>query len=148
MQLVRLQLPEHPQRLKESEDGDMIWDPIRKRYLKLTPEEWVRQSLRAHLVNDLHYPEQLLTSEQGLNLNGLKRRTDLRVYKDQKCQMLIECKAPEIKIDQKVFDQICRYNLEVKASWLLISNGITHIVAWVGEEHPLFIEHIPEYKQL
>lgn len=148
MLLTQLELPEHPQRLRETEEGNEIWDPIRKSFLKLTPEEWVRQNLRAHLVLDKQYPEQLITMEQGMNLNGMIRRTDMRVYKNSQCVMLIECKAPEVAIDQKVFDQSCRYNTVVKAPWILLSNGMQHIVSWMGESMPKFAQEIPLYSEL
>lgn len=148
MPTPQLNFPEHPQRLRLGEKGEEIWDPIRKRFVRLTPEEWVRQSLRAHLVNDLHYPEHWLGVEQGLQLNGMSRRTDLRVYKHQKCVMLIECKAPEVAVHQKAFDQVCRYNLVTQAPWIVLTNGLQHIVAWVVEERPFFAEHIPHYSEL
>ena len=148
MQLPELELPEHPQRLRETDGLREIWDPIRRQFLKLTPEEWVRQNLRAHLVRDKGFPEQLMQMERGLKLNGMQRRTDLCVYQQSRCVLLIECKAPSVRLDQKAFDQLNRYNLVVKAPWVLLSNGIHHIAARITETGPVFLKDIPNYNDL
>ena len=148
MQLPELELPEHPQRLRETDGLREIWDPIRRQFLKLTPEEWVRQNLRAHLVRDKGFPEQLMQMERGLKLNGMQRRTDLCVYQQSRCVLLIECKAPSVRLDQKAFDQLNRYNLVVKAPWVLLSNGIHHIAALIKETGPVFVKDIPHYNDL
>ena len=148
MQLPELELPEHPQRLRETDGLREIWDPIRRQFLKLTPEEWVRQNLRAHLVRDKGFPEQLMQMERGLKLNGMQRRTDLCVYRQSGCVLLIECKAPSVRLDQKAFDQLNRYNLVVKAPWVLLSNGIHHIAARIKETGPVFVKDIPHYNDL
>lgn len=148
MQLPELELPEHPQRLRETDGLREIWDPIRRQFLKLTPEEWVRQNLRAHLVRDKGYPEQLMQMERGLKLNGMQRRTDLCVYRQSRCVLLIECKAPTVRLDQKAFDQLSRYNLVIKAPWVLLSNGIHHISAHIKETGPVFVKDIPHYYDL
>ena len=142
MQLPELELPEHPQRLRETDGLREIWDPIRRQFLKLTPEEWVRQNLRAHLVRDKGYPEQLMQMERGLKLNGMQRRTDLCVYRQSRCVLLIECKSPSVRLDQKAFDQLSRYNLVIKAPWVLLSNGIHHISAYIKETGPVFVKDI------
>ena len=148
MQLPELELPEHPQRLRETDGLREIWDPIRRQFLKLTPEEWVRQNLRAHLVRDKGFPEQLMQMERGLKLNGMQRRTDLCVYQQSRCVLLIECKAPSVRLEQKAFDQLNRYNLVVKAPWVLLSNGIHHIAALIKETGPVFVKDIPHYNDL
>jgi hypothetical protein len=148
MQLPELELPEHPQRLRETDGLREIWDPIRRQFLKLTPEEWVRQNLRAHLVRDKGYPEQLMQMERGLKLNGMQRRTDLCVYRQSRCVLLIECKSPSVRLDQKAFDQLSRYNLVIKAPWVLLSNGIHHIAAHIKETGPVFVKDIPHYNDL
>lgn len=148
MNATELNLPAHPLKERIHKGRHELWDPVRKRYLLRTPEEFVRQSLMAHLVNDLGYPQLMFTSEQGLNQNGLLKRTDLRVFKRSRCCMLIECKAPHIPLNQKVLDQVLKYNREVAAPWVLLSNGLQHIVAWMGEGPPRYASNIPPYTEL
>jgi type I site-specific restriction endonuclease len=131
--------------------GIEIFDEIRKKWLVLTPEEWVRQHLIKFLVEDRKYPSSLFALERLVNVNGLPQRTDIVVY-DRKGRALVvcECKAPEIAINQSVFDQAARYNATIKAPYLLISNGMAHYFCKIDHIHSafVFLKEIPAYSDL
>lgn len=127
MDFTPLKLP--MAQLKLSKQGSLlyVWCIIRKKKLKLTPEEWVRQHLIHYLVFHKKYPLGLLAAEVEIRLNTQVRRCDLIVYSlDQKPYLLIECKAPEIKLDQKAIHQIMQYNSLLKLPYLCLSNGLQH----------------------
>ena len=114
----------------------------------LTPEEWVRQHLVQYLVLEKNYPRSLIKLEGGLKLNSLKKRTDVVVYNNEGAKiLLIECKAPSVKITQKVFDQIARYNIVHKVPLLMVSNGLSHFYCEINFEKNSyqFVEDIPRY---
>tara|TARA_B100000929_G_scaffold251722_1_gene211844 strand:- start:12315 stop:12704 length:390 start_codon:yes stop_codon:yes gene_type:complete len=104
-----------------------IFDEIRKKFIILTPEEWVRQHTIQFLIQQKKYPKQLLNAEKQLKVNGLTRRYDIVAYNpDGSINLIVECKAPSIKITQNAFDQIARYNLSLKAEQLMVTNGLNH----------------------
>jgi hypothetical protein len=107
----------------------MVWDSIRRKFLVLTPEEWVRQHLIHFLQNEFDIPSSAIALESGLNVAERKGRSDILVYKNQKPQILVECKAPQVTISQETFDQAARYNQSLDAPYLLISNGLEHYYA-------------------
>lgn len=126
-----------------------IFDRFRKKPVVLTPEEWVRQNLLAYLVEHKNYPMGWLAVEKEININGLKRRYDALAYdQQQQLHTLIECKAPNVPISQKVFDQILTYNYQLQAPNLLISNGFQHVFAKVDLNKKTFelLEEIPNFK--
>ena len=123
----RLTIPASPMRLKRNRDTVMVFDSIRRRYVRLTPEEFVRQQFTSWMVNSLHYPHSLLANEIGIRLNGTLKRCDTVVFNnDTSILMIIEYKAPEVSITQEVFNQIVRYNMVLKADYLVVSNGLHH----------------------
>lgn len=131
-------------------NGRQIFDSVRKKWLTLTPEEWVRQ----HLVNFLHeekgYPKSLMAIETGLKVNKLSRRSDLLLANsDGEKMMLVECKAPSVKITQDVFDQIARYNMTLRVKYLLVSNGLNHYCCEVDFEKSdiRFLPDIPSFNE-
>ncbi len=125
--MIKLNLPSFEYRLKNSENKVFIFDVIRKKYIHLTPEEWVRQHWLHHLINKKHYPKSLISVEKQLLVNNLKKRTDIVIYnKLGKPYLIVECKAHTVKITQSVFDQITRYNLSLQAEYLILSNGLNH----------------------
>lgn len=146
-----LNLPNYSFRIKEEDKKTKIFDEIRRQFYVLTPEEWVRQHLIRYLIEERSFPKSLIAVEKGLRLNGLQKRMDVLVY-DRSGQPLLmaECKAPEVKIDQSVFEQIGRYNIQMKLPYLLVSNGLKHYCAKVdfdsSEIH--FLEEIPLYEEL
>ena len=122
-----LNLPDHGVKLRHDADGDRVWDPLRKKWLVCTPEEWVRQHVLNHLLHDLGCPASLTSLEHTISLNGLTKRADIVVHgRDGKPLLLVECKAPYVKVDQKVFEQASRYNLVFRVPFLMVTNGLTH----------------------
>ena len=145
---VPLNLPPYPFKLKKGPEQTFIFDPLRKKYLVLTPEEWVRQHLVQFLINYKNYPAGLIKLEGGLALNSLQKRTDLIAFNsDGSKVLLVECKAPTVKINQKVFDQIARYNFVHRVETLVVSNGIVHFCCRIDFENKCynFLSDIPSY---
>lgn len=123
-----LNLPPAALQLRPGTDGAVeVYDPLRKRWVVLTPEEWVRQHFVAYLQAALGFPAALIANEVGLHLNGCSRRSDTVVYdRTLRPLCLVEYKAPTVPITQKVFDQIARYNSVLHAKYLIVSNGLSH----------------------
>ncbi|NGY37035.1 type I restriction enzyme HsdR N-terminal domain-containing protein [Flavobacterium sp. XN-5] len=136
-------------RFKNSENKVSIFDEIRKKFIILTPEEWVRQHVVRFLLEEKKYPKSLINVEKVLKVNGLRKRYDVVVFKnDGSIDVLIECKAPEIKIAQATFDQIARYNMTMKAEYLMVTNGMNHYFCQMDFENEKyqFLSELPEYK--
>ena len=136
-------------RFKNSENKVSIFDAIRKKFIILTPEEWVRQHVVQFLLEEKKYPHSLINVEKVLKVNGLRKRYDVVVYNsDGSIFILIECKAPEIKIAQATFDQIARYNMTMRASFLMVTNGLNHYFCQMDFENEKyhFLEELPNYK--
>ena len=122
-------------RVKRQADKRLIFDPIRKKWLVLQPEEMVRQLVLEYLLRDLGYNSNRISMERGLKVNTLDRRFDLLVYnKDVKPYLLIECKAPQIKISQAVFEQISWYNSSLQVPYLMVTNGRENYCCWMDYE--------------
>jgi hypothetical protein len=149
--MQQLNLPQYPVKLKEEKGTKYIFDPIRKKYLVLLPEEWVRQNFIQYLINEKSFPSTLIAIEKGLKLNELQKRADIVIY-DNKGQpiVLIECKAPKVKINQEVFEQVARYNIVFKVPYLVVTNGIEHYCAKVDlkENSFEFLQELPVYRDL
>ena len=145
---ILLNLPNYPLRIKEENGISYIFDEIRKKYLVLTPEEWVRQHLVQFLILEKKYPRSLIQLEGGLKLNGMQKRSDILLFNNlgEKI-LLVECKAPSVKISQDTFDQIARYNFIHQVRWLLVSNGLEHFCCEIDFETKTyrFAEDLPEY---
>ncbi len=122
-------------KFKKKEDQFYIFDIIRKKFYVLTPEEWVRQHIVHYLVYEKKVPKINLAIEQIVKINGMNKRLDILLYKNSKPYLLVECKAPEIKITQETFDQIMRYNLVIDAKYLMLTNGFNHVYAEVDKEN-------------
>lgn len=150
---TELNLPPRRLPLRRDDQGKIrVFDPLRHAEVVLTPEEWVRQHFVAHLVSDRGYPAGLIGNEVGLSLNGLRRRCDSVVWDSHSASplVLIEYKAPNVKLTRKVFDQIIRYNMVFRAPYLIVSNGITHYCCRVDCEtgNYEFLPDIPDYSNL
>lgn len=146
MKLQKLNFPENYQfRLKQTDDLNYIFCPIRKKWLVLTPEEWVRQNVIQFLVQDLNYSLAAINSEVVVNINNLQKRADLIVYKKEKPFLIVECKAPQIEITQTTFDQIARYNLQLDADYLMVTNGLNHYYCQMDFQNKqyVFLKNIP-----
>ena len=143
-----LNFPTYPFRFKNSENKVLIFDEIRKKFVVLQPEEWVRQHVVQFLIREKGYPKNHVSVERQLMLNGLKKRYDIIVYgPDGGILILVECKSPATQIDQSAFDQIARYNLRAKATYLMVSNGLRHFYCKMDlqAEKYTFLEHIPDF---
>lgn len=126
--MQKLNLPEAPLKLTREPDGTVkVFDPLRLKWLVLTPEEWVRQNFVAYLTGTLGYPAGLMGNEISIILNGTARRCDTVIFnRDGSPLMIVEYKAPHITISQQTFDQIVRYNMVLHARYLTVSNGLCH----------------------
>ena len=135
-------------RFKNNENKVSIFDEIRKKFIILTPEEWVRQHVVQFLLEEKKYPKPLINVEKVLKVNGLRKRYDVVVFNsDGSIFILIECKAPQIKITQTTFDQIARYNMTMKAQFLMVTNGLNHYFCKMDFENEkyVFLENLPNY---
>ena len=146
-----LNLPPFDAKIDTKEGKHFILDVIRRRYVALTPEEWVRQHFVHYLITYKGFPRTLMANEVQLSLNGTKKRCDTVLYKrDLTAQMIVEYKAPDVKITQAVFDQIGRYNLVLHVDYLVVSNGLSHYCCRMDYEHNSyrFLTDIPAYQAL
>lgn len=144
-----LNLPPAELRLIRGNGVLKVWDILRKKYVALTPEEYVRQHFTNWLIKYLSYPKSLMANEIGIELNGAKKRCDTVVFNsDGTPFMIVEYKAPDISISQAVFDQIVRYNMVLHARYLAVSNGLSHYCCIIDYEHASynFIPTLPDYK--
>ena len=135
-------------RFKNNENKVSIFDEIRKKFIILTPEEWVRQHVVQFLLEEKKYPKSLINVEKVLKINGLRKRYDVVVFNSAgSIFILIECKAPEIKITQATFDQIARYNMTMNAQFLMVTNGLNHYFCQMDYENEkyTFLENLPNY---
>jgi len=147
--MLKLNLPTYNFKLKSNENKTLIFDIIRKKYMVLTPEEWVRQHFVLFLMDEKKYPASLIAIEKQLTVNNLKKRSDILVFNsDGKPEILVECKAPKVKITQNTFDQIARYNLKLKANFLILTNGLEHFYCKMDFENEtyIFLKEVPNYK--
>ena len=147
----KLNLPTYSIKLKEEEGKKFIFDDIRKKYLVLTPEEWVRQNFIQYLLQEKAYPKTLISIEKGLKLNQLSKRADALIYnRAGHPLLLIEFKASNVKINQDTFEQIARYNQVFKVPYLIVTNGMIHYCCKIDfkENNFQFLEEIPAYKDL
>ncbi|MFC4740309.1 type I restriction enzyme HsdR N-terminal domain-containing protein [Flavobacterium ponti] len=146
-----LNFPNYTFRFKNSENKVSIFDEIRKKFILLTPEEWVRQHVVRFLIEEKNYPKSYINVEKVVKVNGMNKRYDIVVFnKDGSIFLLIECKAPEITIDQKTFDQIARYNMILNANYLMVSNGLNHYFCEMDfeKEQYSFLKELPTFKIL
>ncbi|MBK8499532.1 MAG: type I restriction enzyme HsdR N-terminal domain-containing protein [Flavobacteriales bacterium] len=143
-----LGLPDHGVKLRHGADGTQVFDPVRRKWVALTPEEWVRQHFINHLVQDKGCPASLIAVETALVLNELSKRADVLVHAaDGHPVALVECKAPGVRISQSVFEQAARYNVVFKVRWLLVTNGLKHYCCRVDHSkgNVDFVVDIPDH---
>ena len=149
--MLQLNLPQYSFRIKKQNEKLVIFDSQRKRYVALTPEEWVRQNFIRFLIEEKGYPAAYLAIEKQLNMNGMKKRCDAILYNEHAQPFLIiELKAPNIAITQATFDQIAVYNAKLKVDFFIISNGIEHFCCKVNLETARyeFFPEIPDFNQI
>lgn len=149
--MKQLNLPPCSLKIAGKEGEETIFDPVRRKYVKLTPEEWVRQHFIQYLVNHGRYPSGLMGVEVMFRLNKLKRRLDILVHdRKGKPVMIVECKEPDIKIDEKVFEQVITYNRELKVPYIIATNGIVNYACKLREDNTGYdyLNVIPLYEEL
>lgn len=137
--MLQLEFPNYTFKIKNNGNGDYIFDEIRKKYIKLTKEEWVRQNCVKFLINEKNFSSVLINIEKTIKINKLSKRYDIVVYKpDGGIKLLVECKSPEIKINQKTFDQIAVYNMNLKSEQLMVTNGLEHYYCEINYENKCY----------
>ena len=149
--MIQLTLPPYQIRVKETHGRKQIFDILRRKYVALTPEEWVRQHFIHYLVEHKNYPSSLLANEVPLQIGEKRMRADSVLYDNQlHPRMIIEYKAPNITLTQKVFDQITVYNLLLHVDYLIVSNGMTTYICKMDYEKQTykFLEAIPNYEDI
>ena len=149
--MMTLNLPPADLRLSQRNGQTMVFDFLRRRYIKLTPEEWVRQHFVHYLVHHKGYPQELLANEVSLVLNTTSKRCDTVLYdKEARPLAIMEYKAPSIQLTQKTFDQISRYNIVMRVPFLMVSNGLQHYCCRVDYETNVctFLPEIPSYDEI
>ncbi len=142
-----LSFPQAELKLTRKEGQVFVWCIIRKKSLVLTPEEWVRQHLIHFLIQEKQIPIGLIAAEMAIEINQLSRRCDVVVFgKDGKPRLIVECKAPEINLTEKTFNQIAQYNAALNVDLLMVTNGLQHIVCQIDRENTLlnYLEELPD----
>ena len=148
--MQKLNFPTFTFRFKNSENKVAIFDEIRKKFIILTPEEWVRQHVVKFLIEEKKYPKSYINVEKLIKVNGLNKRYDVVIFQPNgSLSLLVECKAPEIKITQTTFDQIARYNMTLKADYLMVTNGLNHYFCKMDFENEkyTFLEELSEFEE-
>ncbi|NDV64434.1 type I restriction enzyme HsdR N-terminal domain-containing protein [Bacteroides sp. 224] len=149
--MLSLNLPECSTKVILQNGKEAIFDIIRKRYVALTPEEWVRQHFVHFLISHKGYPKSLMANEVKVKLNGTCKRCDTVLFgKDLSARMIVEYKAPSVEITQAVFDQITRYNMVLKVEYLVVTNGLDHYCCKINysDMSYSFLREIPQYEEL
>jgi hypothetical protein len=151
MEMQGLNLPTYSFKIKSEEGLEFIYDQFRKKYVRLTPEEWVRQNFTLYLVNEKSYPASRLIIEKTLKVNNMIKRCDILVYNDYgHPSLMVECKSPGIKIGQETFEQVSVYNILFKVEYLIITNGLKHFCCGVDFETQQvhLTNEIPDYSRI
>lgn len=148
---AKLNFPEYHFKIKTENQRSQIFDSVRKKFVALTPEEWVRQNMIQYLINEKKFPASLIAVEMGIKYNELQKRCDVVVYdKTRNPFVIVECKAPEIKITEEVFQQIAAYNFVIKTKYLIVTNGLNHYCCKMEYEKNgySFLDEIPCFEKL
>ncbi|HET6245250.1 MAG: type I restriction enzyme HsdR N-terminal domain-containing protein [Bacteroidetes bacterium] len=148
--MIELNLPVYDYKIKKDGQRSQIFDKIRKKFVVLTPEEWVRQHFINFLSIEKNYPLSLMKIEKGLKYNNQIKRTDIVIYNNMGLpSVIVECKAPEVKINAAVFEQIARYNMQLKVDILIVTNGMDHYCCYIDytTNSFTFIKEIPGYNE-
>ncbi len=149
--MEKLNLPEADLKVVRRDGRLVVFDPLRRRFVTLTPEEWVRQHFVHFLITQKNYPAGVVANEVSITFNGMTRRCDTVVYgRHAEPLLIVEYKAPTVEISQQTFDQISRYNMRLHVQWLIVSNGLRHYCCRVDyeKEECRFVGDIPPYDSL
>ncbi len=143
--MFHINYPKHPFKIKEENKREFIFDEVRKKWVRLTPEEWIRQNFIQYLLKEKKYPASLIGVEKEIKLGELKKRCDLIIYKESNPWMIVECKEPGVVLGEEVFHQILRYNQSVVSTFLIITNGSNNF-GWKIENGKLFeLDQLPNW---
>lgn len=148
--MQKLNLPSYQFNIKTENGQKRIFDGIRKRYVQLTPEEWVRQHFIRYLAEHKKYPLSLIAVEKELRINKLKRRPDIVVFnRNHQPLLVVECKAPSVRITQETFDQVARYNIALRVKYLVVTNGMEHFCCKIiSDQEYIFLKNIPDFSEI
>jgi len=149
--MQKLNLPEYSFRIKTTNNKEYIFDSLRKKFVRLTPEEWVRQNFVQFLVAEKHFSSSLIAVETAVKVNNNPQRADLVVFdRSGNPALVAEFKAPEVQINQQTFDQIARYNMQLKVNFLIVSNGLVHYCCRINhtEKTYFFLPEIPDFRDV
>jgi hypothetical protein len=149
--MISLNLPQYNLKIRQKEGRKEVFDIIRKKYVALTREEWVRQNFIQFLIREKQYPQSLIGVEYALRLLKQHKRPDIVLFDNKgKPRLIVECKSPEIKISQDTFDQVARYNMVLRVDYLIVTNGIDHYCCVINYDkgNYKFLDEIPEYGQI
>lgn len=149
--MKELSLPSYSFKITGEPGREMIFDQLRRKYVRLTPEEWVRQNFIQYLIQEGNYPPGLIGVEMAITVNRMKRRVDIMVHNRQgRPVMVVECKSPDIALDEKVSDQVVAYNSNLNVQYIVITNGIVHYACRIGSEpnDHQYLMVIPQYDEL
>ena len=146
-----LNLPKTELKVTTKAGKPHVFDFLRRKYVTLTPEEWVRQQFVHFLVDSKGYPAECIGNEVSIRLGSMRKRCDTVVYgREAEPLMIVEYKSPGIEITQQVFDQISRYNIRLRVKWLIVSNGLQHYCCHIDYDNGTyrFVEDIPSYTDI
>jgi type I site-specific restriction endonuclease len=149
--MMQMNLPDTNLTTRNTGGKTEVFDPVRRKYVALTPEEWVRQHFISYLVTSRSVPKTLIAVEISLKYNRQVKRADILVYgKAGKPGMVVECKAPSVKITQDVFDQVALYNMTLNVPFLVVTNGLEHFACLIDKRNSTyaFLEEIPAWEQI
>lgn len=144
--LIAISYPSPSFKIREEKGRRVIWDNIRKRFVTLSVEEWVRQNFIAYLIQAKGYPSSLMAIEKEIRLGDLKKRCDIVVYKDSSPWMIVECKEPQVRLNEKALRQILGYNITLRVPYLILTNGDTTHGLHSTEDSSAFLTSIPDYR--
>jgi hypothetical protein len=143
--MISINYPEYPFKIQKEAGKDQIFDPLRKSWVVLTPEEWVRQNFIQYLIQVKNYPSTLIAIEKTIQLGELKKRFDIIVYKNDSPWLLIECKEAYVPITEKTLEQILQYQQVVEADYLVMTNGHTTYGAKIETGKLHYLQSLPDY---
>lgn len=147
--MQKLNFPDYQFRFKNKENKLAIFDEIRKKFILVTPEEWVRQNCVHYLMSELNYPKSHINVEKLVQINGINKRYDIVIFNIKgEIEVLVECKATSVAINQATFDQIAQYNLKLKANFLMVTNGLNHYFCQMDFENEkyTFLKTLPKFE--
>jgi hypothetical protein len=138
--MYKLNFPKYDFRFQKYQNKVRIFSKLRKKFIVLTPEEWVRQHCVMFLIQEKNNSPHLMNEEKKVDVNGMSKRYDIVVYKpDGNIKLIVECKSPKVKLNQETFDQIARYNLSLEAEYLMLTNGINHYFCQLDYKNQTYI---------